>query len=654
MLFSFACIKKFIPDLEKTISEVAADLSTHAFETDAVNDDALEIAVPPNRFSDAASHEGIAREIAALYRIDLPKEKSLRLRAQLKNPFEIIIEDKDGCIRLAARYFENIKIAESPLWMQEVLRVCGMRPINNVVDITNYVTLLTGQPLHAFDADVMDGRRLRARRARKDEVVETLDGQKILLDEDMTVLADDVNALDIAGIKGGRKAEIGTSTTSILLTAGNFEGTRIYKTSRKVKIRTDASTRFSHTISPALVPHGIEQASVLLQKLCGGIISDVKEEYKGRDKMREIAFDIDRFNVRAGFTIKKGEAYEIVHRLGFGTKGTKIIAPLFRTDIESWEDIAEEIIRMYGYENIAPQAPMGSLTEIHHSNSFFIKEKIRTLLMGMGFDEVYASSFISENDAEKIDKEILIELENPVSAFYQYFRPTLLANLLKLEEGNRKHFEIVRLYEIGKVAHYKEDRLDETLKVAGFISSKDDAVFFTLKGIVMELLRRLRIKDYSFKEALCVPSFFKKGECLEIMSGTMSLGYVGTRMSFSNAHSAVFELDCNLLLQSLSLEYEYKPLSKYPSIIRDLSFFVAKSVRFEDMIIVIRKVGVTLLESIDLLDTYEGSKKDSERKSLTVRIVFQSQDRTLTDEEVNKCNSAITETLKEKFDIELR
>ncbi len=630
MKFSYQLLKKFVPKI-KNADHLAGQLSLGLFEAQTVDGDrALEVEVLPNRFSDAASHWGLAREISALMGKKFNSPLIPETKAEVKKDFDVIIKTK-LCHRLAARYFEELKIAPSPKWLQDVLRDCGLQPINNLVDITNYVTLETGQPLHAFDFEAIEGGILMARPAKKGEKVTSLDGKIYDLSSNDLVLADKKDALDVAGIKGGKKAEIKHNTKNILLTAGNFDGVSIYKTSRKINLTTDASARFSHGISPELVGLGIGRAAELIKELCGGRAGTMVDIYQKKPGRKLIKFHIDKFNKISGLDLKEDEALVYLRFLGFQASGEAVEVPAIRTDIERFEDLAEEILRLYGYENLPAKPPSVFLHPPVHDQQVIFKDIIKKNLVSLGLDEVYNYSLTAEEIGA-------FELENPVSKQFSFLRPSLLLGLAKNIDDNLRFFDSVAIFEIGKVflgSLAKKNNIDEKLMLGVAVAGGSES-FFELKGYLDELFRKIGLVSYEFIAK-------KQGDALMVKSDNQEIGSLFHRES---GKVALAEIDLDLLLKLIEEERSYEPLPKFPSIMRDISLLVPQSVRFSDILSAIQNSAPKYVEDVDLIDFYEGS--------LTLRLVFLADDRTLTDDEVNREIAKISSVLVKQFDAEIR
>ena len=669
MKFSFNLIKKLAPGkYEKAL--LVEKLNLHSFEAVDAGGDILEVSVPPNRFSDAASHLGLAREVSVIFGIKLndPTMQSVKFSHKDQGIFRINIKDRDLCSRYLAAYVSEVKIGPSPEWLKNNLETCGLRSINNVVDIMNYVMLEIGQPLHAFDADKVSG-GLIARRAKNKESITTIDNQNFELDNNTLVIADAKNVLAIAGIKGGKLSEISAKTKRILVESANFDGTAIYKTSAALKLKTDASIRFSHNLSPELARIGMFRALSLLKELAGAEIHSPIDVYPKKQKINILRIDADKINNLIGAEFKIKEMVAILEKLGFKKKAGKFETPLIRPDIENIEDIAEEIARFSagggsssggkGYNGLKPIAPSVALGVAREEEIILLKDRIRNIMVSVGFNEIYSYSLVSKEEtviapAEIFNTSEIVELANPMSKQAAVLRNSLAGGLARALKENLRFFEEVKIFEIGRIFGTARGGVKET-NVLGVALSGKNAVL-ELKGFVDYLFRKLGIVDYFLPElnlsAGGKNKLIKSNESLRIETGDHHvLGYLGT---FNEMRGAVLEIDLEKLLKTVDEEKEYEPLSKFPSIIRDISILVDDSARVGEILDLIQCVSPKLVNDVDLIDWYQNEKMGENKKSLTFRIVFQADDRTLTDSEVDREMAAINKVITEKFDAELR
>ncbi len=673
----------------KDKNEVIEKLTMYSFEAEEGGKNALEVKLPPNRYSDAGGHWGLAREIAAVFGAKF-KGKNFHLKSKqgkANADFQIKISDKNLCPRYTGRYFENIEIQPSPKWMRDILTNCGLQPINNVVDIMNYAMLETGQPLHAFDYDKIGAvKNIIVRRAKKGEQIETLDNKKYTLDENVLVIANDKNPLAIAGIKGGKTAEVDKNTKRIIVEAANFDATNIYQSSRKLNLITDASLRFSHNLSAELTMLAMERAGELLKEIAqakSGVLQDV---YPKKQPKKIIRFDIDEFNKFIGAPLDLKTAKNYLTSLGFAIKKSDnysltLEIPSERLDIENTHDLFEEVVRLYGYNNLKSRAPRIHLHPSGSEDLIVLKDKIRNILTGWGISETQNYSFISQADAVRYFSHLrgeaehkenknkpqyhphLAELENPLSAEFQYLRPCLAVNLIKNIILNSRSEEEISLFETGEVFFQLKqfDAPSEISSLGIILASKNMETFFQLKGVAAELLKKIGVVDYLLAPAdgdnwikEITGGYLEEKNSLKIEVGNQSvIGYLGKLKNHSdlkNWHISVLEIDIKRLMDYVLGEHEYRPLPKYPSVMRDISVVADYSVRAGDITASIQEENLRYIEDVDLIDEYQ---KNSQR-SLTFRIVFQAEDRTLTDKEVNGYMEKIQAMLIKNFKVGIR
>jgi phenylalanyl-tRNA synthetase beta chain len=650
MKFSYTLIKKLVPDVESK-AQVIETLSLHAFETEPGEGDTFEVNLPPNRYADASSHWGIAREVAAALNLktkvhDLLADQKLDPVAKPKK-FNVEVKDNDLCPRYTAQYFENIKIDSSPKWLQEALRNCGLRPISNVVDIMNYVMLETGQPLHAFDADRLHGRKIVVRAAKKGESITSIDGVDYKLEPGMLVVADDKNPQAVAGIKGGKAAEVTPRTVNIVVESANFDPVSVYKTSRDLKLVTDASVRFAHGMSSESAALGLKRAAGLLKEITGAKPGEEFDSIAKPLSRRVLAIDERRFSKFIGLEMRSKDIAAYLRRLGFRevTKDRWEIPPL-RIDIETHEDMAEEVTRIFGLDRLKPVAPHVALRSAESDETILFKEKTRKMLAGLGFDEVYNSSFVGKGNLWDDDNSRLFEVTNPVSEDKRYLRPNLTALLLNNIEENFRFFDKVKIFEVGKIFDRKSDPR-EKLSLAVAVAAKKGETFFELKGVVDSLLKGFGLTDFFMADFNDKTGFLK--DALKIESEGEVLGVFGRHgqgLSFA-------EIDLDRLATLVEGELSFRPLPKFPSVVRDVSFLVDVNERIGDMIEAVQQSDLQLVSDVDLVDEYV-DKKWKNLQSVTLRIVFQAEDRTLTSEEVDGKMKKISSLLRSGFKAQVR
>ena len=526
----------------------------------------------------------------------------------------------------------------------------------------NYVMLEVGQPLHAFDADKVEN--IIVRRAKKGESVVSIDGTRYKLTPEMLVIADSKRALAIAGVKGGKGSEVTLKTKRIIVESANFDSVSIYKTSKVLNLITDASIRFSHGLHPELAVMGLDRAAGLLKEITRAKVGERSDSLTKPLPRHVLKFDIQEFNRFIGMEMEGKTAADYLERLGFKKlQGGKWEVPTLRSDIKNHQDLVEEVVRLFGYNKLKPRAPHVTLQPSESDEALLFKDKIRKILSGFGLNEVYNHSFMSEKDARKFvfDNEI-IELENPISGEFQHLRPSLIPNFLKNINHNSKFFNEVRIFEIGRIFIKAERKLSE-LDILGIaLASKKGETFFELKGLIDQLLKALGLVDFVMVKPQkdnwirdFTKNYIEKNTLLEIKSGgNTGFAYLGQAQGkFKDWKVSLFEVDVGQILQLVREEKEYEPLSKYPSVMRDISLLVNVSVRIGDLIQEIQRINLHLIRDVDLVDEYRDAKWDT-RQSITLRIVFQSEERTLTNKEVDREMKKVVSVLENKFGARVR
>ena len=667
MKFSYNFLQTFfekkLPHPEK-LSEL---LTMHVFEVKDFEklekDFVFDIDVLPNR-SDCLSHLGIAREISAILglkmkmpEIEIKEEKNLKASDFLK----VKVDNFNDCQRYTARVVFDIKVEPSPFWLCSILKSCGLRPINNIVDITNYVMLETGQPLHAFDFDKISGNQVKkilVKRAKKGEKFISLDGEEYELDNEILVIADQKDALAIAGIKGGKKAEIDEKTKRIVLESANFNPKRIRLGSRKIDLKTDASIRFEHGMDPNLTEFAIDRAVSLIQKIAKGkVLSGKIDLYPNKVLPRKMFFEFEKVKKLLSINIPKNKVVEILQRLGLKVLSEKkgkflIEIPTFRQDISLEEDLIEEIGRIYGLERIPAILPTTVLLPAKKNLDIFWEERAKSILKEARMSEIYTYSFISQKDKEIFKFKELVEIENPVSAEFSYLRPSLIPNILKAVEKNQRFFKEIKIFEIGKIFPGIEKK--EKRMLTGAITG--DA-FFEAKGIVDYLFQKLGIPKVWYDEFQPTPedsetSIWHLKKSAEIKVDNEEIGFLGeispkiiSALSLKD-RVVVFDLDFEKIISLASEEVIYQPVSPFPPVIRDISVLVPKSVLVEEVLNKIENAGGELLIDADLFDIFEGENLPEDKKSLAFHLIFQAKDRVLSSKEVNEIQEKIIQALE--------
>lgn len=685
MVFSYNWLQSFFAKKLPAPQKLAEILTLQFAEIEEVkkvgSDFTLDIDIRPNRAGDCFSHLGIAREIAVITNSKLQIPAFVKASAfgstksaygQTKsagkqNFITVEVKDKEACLRYTALVMEGVKIGPSPQWLKERLAVCGLNPINNVVDVANYVMLETGQPLHAFDGEKIAGKKIIVRYAKKGEKINTLDGQKFNLNPDILVIADANDSMAIAGIKGGKIPEVNEKTKNIVLESANFDPKIIRKGSKALGLKTDASLRFEHGLDPNLTELAAARAAYLIQKVAGGKIARGSVDiYPQKVYPKRIKLDLNYVASLLGIKISLTAVKNILKNLGFRlievkTQSILVEVPTFRRDITIPEDLVEEIGRIYGYEKIVPVFPNASLIPAQKNENVFWEGMVKNVLKEVGLTEVYNYSFIGDDEAKNFhyqDKE-LIELENPTTQEQKYLRPSLIPNLLRDVQRNQKHFAQVKIFELGKVFSFHGG---EKRALTGLITGEE---FYYLKGVVDELLQKVGISDIWYDDWQASPEkspivIWHPKKIAEIKVGNVEIGFLGevSPRILGNLKIAgkvvVFDIDFDELQKLASEEHEYLPLAKFPAVVMDLAILVPLKTKVEQVLNEIETAGGSLVRDVDLFDIYEGDELPGGQKNLAFHIIYQSENRTLTSKEAEVVHQKIIKTLERNPEWQVR
>ncbi len=624
----------------------------------------LEVSIPSVRSGDGLSHWGLAREIGVIlgYKVSYPL--MVPKLNQARTDFRVEVKEEKLCRRYILSAWLGVSIKGSDGQVQKRLRESGMRPINGAVDLMNYIMLETGQPMHAFDADKIAGRVIQVRLAEKGEEFVSLEGKKYVLDEGTLVVADKLGPLALAGIKGGKRAEVTSSTKNMLVESANFCPRTTRKTSRSLALKTDASWRFENGIDSSLAETAQKRLVVLGEKTLKpnrvGQVADVAAE---RPKNKIISLDLTWVRQVLGAAVTTAQIKKMFAGLGLRTKiiskrKIRVVVPSWRLDINISEDLAEEIGRLYGYDRIRAELPRSLLIPPKMDYSLVWRRNIKNLMTHFGLSESYHYSFLKKQDISCFgyDLQKAIEIANPVSAHYQYLRFSLLPNLLQAVKENAKRFDRVEMFEIGKTFSRPEQ---ENLILAGaiFESGRGADKFYQMKGIIEALLEKTGITDgwlddYQAKDYFGGSRTWHPHNRAEIKIGSKVIGFLGEihpRLADEISlpeNVFAFEIDLDKLIRSASEQQEYQPISPYPAVIRDISIVVPTEENIEQVIHQISLAGDERIRDVDLIDIYQGANSDE--KSLTLRVVYQSGEKNLTSTEVNQIQEKINRLCREQ------
>lgn len=635
-----------------------------------LEDVVVEFEITPNR-PDCLSVIGLAREAAASYNTPLtlnaPKVKGCGDGDKIENYVSVEVKDKDLCPRYTARVVKNIKIEPSPKWLRTRLRNSGIRPINNIVDITNYVCLEYGQPMHAFDYEYLKGGKIIVRRAEKDEKITTLDDVERQLNDKMLVIADAEKAVAIAGVMGGQNSEINENTKTIVFESANFYGPSVRTTSRGVGLRTEASGRYEKGLDAENTLPAIERACELIELLgAGEVVDGIIDVYGKKAEAVEIDFDPDKINRFLGTNIPEQFMLDTFKLLDIEYKNGKLYPPSFRADLLCMQDIAEEVVRIYGYNTIESSKFVAeSLVGKRDDRQKYLAE-IDNLLVSKGLYEIRTYSFISPKYYDKIrlaqDKRNSIVISNPLGEDTSIMRTTALPGVLEaLSNNRRKRVPVCGLYEMAKVYYPKgEDVLPDEFvtTVIACYGSNDTSMFYALKGYVEELLSFSGVKKYEVSSEKNNETYHP-GRCAVFTKDGKVFATIGqlhpTVLDNYGFDLPVFaaEIDTEYLIGIKDTTREYKPLPKFPATTRDLAFVCEKSLEAGTLRRAIAKYAGNLLENVEIFDIYTDAKL-GDKKSMAYSLTLRSPDKTLSDEDGDKVVKKVLAGLEKEFGVTLR
>lgn len=641
MIISYNLLQTYFSKKLPKPDALAEALTFHAFEIEGIekknNDSVIDVKVLPNRAHDCLSHHGVAREVSAILNLEmekLPKAKYPKSNPKTK---KVAVEVKDArAIRYETLVIENVKVGPSPMWLRAHLENLGQRSVSNVVDATNYVMFLLGQPLHAFDYDKLKNAKIIVRPAKAGEKMTTLDGKDVVLDPDVMVIADASGVLGIAGVKGGTSAEIDEHTTNLVLEAANFEAESIRRTSQRLGIKTDASKRFESGLTPTIT----EDALIMVAHLIVDVaktedthVGVALDKYPKKQKKVNVSVTLYDICHILGADFSEKEVESVWKRLGlpFAKKGKgketlySVAIPPARLDLRLREDLVEEVGRLAGYHKLVPTMPIETITLPTINKEWHARDIVREVMLSAGFSDVYTYGFNSIGE---------IEVANPISSDKKFLRNNLMSGLKTAVGENLKYESEVRLFEFGHVFGKTDNKIREESSFAAIVGfqkrkeaqMKDD--FYTLKGVLETVFKTLGIKNIRYEEAggELIASVYAGSDLL----GTMSLN--------------AFELDFAKMVSLADAEVVYSVPSRFPSIIRDVSLFVPMLTRAGDVEAVIRGAMGELVRSLALIDVFE--KPEENKKSLAFRMVLQSFEKTLADDEANAVGAKVIAALE--------
>lgn len=636
-----------------------------------LHDSVIDFEITPNR-ADCLSIIGMARETAAAFdkRIELPNTDYSKTNNHITDVFEGVEIETEDCNRFVARVIEDVVIEDSPQWMQNYLMQAGMRPINNIVDITNFVMLEYGQPMHAYDLDTLEGRKIIVRKAKPGEKMTTLDEVERTLDEDMMLICDEKRALGIAGIMGGYDSEITAGTKRILLECANFSKENIRRNSKKLNLRSEASMRFEKGVPYEYAEEASKRFCALVDELgAGRVLKGSVDVGRQRAVRNGIRLRQSRTNLLLGTDLSSQQIEHYLTLLDFEVKGEGeqffVKIPHFRSDVELECDLIEEVGRMYGFHNITPQPLRGALTQGQKSELREFVDKNREVLYALGMDEVLTYSFLSPKHfdrmhlAEDDPRRDYIEIENPLGEDFSVMRTDLIPSMLEvLSKNSAYRAKDMRFYEVAISYEKTGEKLPQENQTA-IAALSGDYDFYYMKDVVEKWLFAVGIKNIRFARAEG-DGVFHPGRVADIFVGDEKIGVMGevhplVQEEYDILHrSYLAQVNLNRALKYRTEIVTYEPVSKYPGMERDLSLVVDKDIESEKIIEVMKENGGDILKDVFLFDIYTGSQIEEGKKSYAYELVFRSDDRTLRDEEVKEAFDRILNALNEKYNVNLR
>ncbi len=651
-----------------------------------IEDSIIDLSITPNR-GDCLSVIGLARELSAIYEkpLKFPEIVLVEEGPPIETVARVDIEDPEKCFRYAARVIFDVKVGESPSWLKERLESAGIRAINNIVDVTNYVMLEMGQPLHAFDYERLADHRIVVKCLEKGTKFITLDGQERYLFDDSLMICDGKGPVAVAGIMGGEFSGIYEDTKHVLIESAFFNPISTRRTSRKLKLSTESSYRFERTVDPEGVITALDRATQLMYELAGGKIAKGRiDVYPVPFKRPSLELRVDKANKYLGTNLSSNEMASLLKRLFMDVKiredgNLEVIPPSFRQDIKREVDLTEEIARIYGYDKIPVEKPIIQMADIEPNDHLRLRDELKNFMKGLGFKEIITYSFISQKAIEKLrfpkgDERLNpVRILNPLSEEQAVMRTTLVPSILMTASHNigRQNVDL-RLFELSKIFMTRRDRVlpDEIFYLVALIVGKreekllykkSEVDYSDIKGVAEAVFEFLRIENPIYRPVNTTRfPYMDPASSASILVKEEEIGCVGelnplVAESFDIKYPVwLLELNFEKLFELRKTDVRFNPLPKFPSVVRDLAVVVDKAFMVQDGIAFILSLGETLLEEVEILDIFESPQLGESLKSVTYRLTYRSYERSLTDEEVNEVHQRIAKTMTEHFGIKLR
>ena len=632
------------------------------------DDTCVEFEITSNR-CDCLSVTGLAREAAATFNrpFTLPEPEVKPGHGNVNDLLQVHIEDGEKCYRYTGAVVENVRVKESPRWLRERLRACGVRPISNIVDITNYVMLEYGQPMHAFDYRYVSSGKIVVREAEDGETLTTLDGNVRNLKAGMLVIADENKPIGLAGIMGGENSEIKDDTAMVVFESANFDGTSIRQTALALGMRTEASGKFEKRLDPMMTVPAVQRACELVEMLgCGDVLNGTIDIINYVPEEKTLPLEPEKINRLLGTDISKEDMVKYLNRLEIPVEGDTILVPSFRPDLNLMADIAEEVGRSYGYNEI-PTTAFKTSTQGGYSPVMKLEAKAGTLCRAMGYSEIITYSFVSPTVFDQIrlpaDSPLrnALRIQNPLGEDTSIMRTIALPSMLEiLSRNNAYHNKAVKLYELAKIyLPVAGQPLPEEPKMLVLGTYGAGETFFTLKGELEAIFTGLRLKKAEYTAVKDNPSYHP-GRCAKVSIDGVDVGVMGQVHPLAAANYGIdtdvycAEIDFTKLFEMQLPDATYTPLPKYPTVSRDLSLICSEDVTVAQAEAVITAAAGKLLRDVKLFDIYRGPGVPEGKKSMAFSLELRADDRTLTDTDSEAVVTKVLAALKEKLDAALR
>lgn len=636
-----------------------------------LNENVVEFEITSNR-PDCFSIIGLARETAVSFKksFKIPEVTFHETSDKITDKLSIDVQDKDKCLRYTSRMIKNVKIGPSPKWMRERLEACGIRSINNMVDITNYVLLEYGQPMHAFDLRHLEGGKIIVRRANDGEMIKTLDEQDRKLTSDDLVICDAVKPVAIAGVMGGFNSEIKPDTTEVAFESATFDAASVRLTAQRVGLRTEASSRYEKGLDYNNTVPAIERACQLVEELgCGEVVGGAIDVIGNVKDAQPIMFRPEKINAFLGTDISTDEMVEILTSLEvkIDMENMMLTPPSFRPDLVAEADIAEEIARFHGYDIIPTTLLSGESVIGMKNKEQKVEDKINEVLTAQGMSEIYTYTFVSPSIFDKLNIPAesplrnTVKITNPLGEDTSVMRTTTIASMIEVLARNynyrttsAKMFETAKIFIPTEAGKLPEEPVIITLGMYG-----ENADFFTIKGVCEVLFEQLHIDGVSYIAVTDNPTYHP-GRCAEIKVGNKILGTIGeihpsvSRKFGIDTECYVGELNLENILATMNDDVKYHHLPKYPAVTRDFSILLDKITPVAEIEAVIRKAAGKLLDKLELSDVYEGHQIPEGKKSVMYKAAFRADDRSLTGEEADNLHDKIVKKLENALGAQLR